>query len=68
MKTSYVYSISAVCGLILILTVSILYAAGAVGFRNFTILLLAGTLIWFAGILASSLTKRSLQNQGTTIK
>ena len=61
MKMSRILIITAVSGLILIMIITILYAAGAVLFKNFTMLLLAGTLIWFGGILMASLVKKRLQ-------
>jgi len=64
MRLSHVFKVSAVFGLILILTTSILYAAGIVVFTNYKIVLLVGTLIWFAGIALSKIAKRNSQNQG----
>ena len=61
MKMSRILIITAVSGLILIMVITILYAVGAVLFKNFTMLLLAGTLIWFGGILMANLVKKRLQ-------
>lgn len=44
----------AICGLILIFLVTVLYAWDHITFRNFKIILLAGTIIWFTGILVAS--------------
>ncbi|HDS06119.1 MAG TPA: hypothetical protein ENO05_00705 [Bacteroides sp.] len=46
----------AVAGLALIFAVSVLYAAGTVGRDLFLYLLVAGTALWFAGILLARRT------------
>ena len=45
---SYIVAIS---GLAFILIITILYASGSTQFDNYLNLLLAGTFLWFAGIL-----------------
>jgi len=42
---------------------SILYTAGVVVFENYKIFLMAGTIIWFSGILLSNLVKRNVNDQ-----
>jgi len=51
MNKQKIILITAICGLILIFLATIFYARDQISFRNFKILLLAGTLIWFIGIL-----------------
>ena len=60
MKLYWILIIAAVGGLILIIVITMSYAAGTVSFSNYTTLLLAGTLLWFAGILTSNLVKRNI--------
>ena len=59
MKMSRILNITAASGLILILIITILYARGAVLYKNYTMLLLVGTLIWFGGILMANLVKKN---------
>jgi len=63
MKLSHILIIIAVCGVILIMASSILYTAGVVVFENYKIFLMAGTIIWFSGILLSNLVKRNVNDQ-----
>lgn len=48
-------------GLLLILTITLLYAGGKVTFDNYSLWLLAGTLVWFAGIITAGIVKRRTQ-------
>jgi hypothetical protein len=50
--------IAAICGLVMIFLVTVFYAWDQITFRSFSILLLAGTLIWFSGILAADQIKK----------
>ena len=67
MKLSRILTTIAVCGLVLILAITILYAAGAVPFENYTILLLGSTGVWFGGILLANWVKRRFQESGQDI-
>lgn len=62
MNKRIILLILAICGLILIFLVTVLYAWENITFRNFKILLLAGTLIWFSGILIANTMKRKEVN------
>lgn len=55
MRLQRVLNIIAVCGLILIMVITILYAAQKVSFGYFTMLLLTGTIIWFIATILSTL-------------
>lgn len=63
MKMYWILILTAVSGLILIMTITILYAAGAVLFKFYTMLVLAGTLLWFGGILFSNMVKKRLSER-----
>ncbi len=63
MKMYWILILTAVSGLILIMTITILYAVGAVLFKFYTMLVLAGTLLWFGGILFSNMVKKRLSER-----
>jgi hypothetical protein len=50
--------ILSVFGLILIFLVSVFYAWNQINFRNFKILLLIGTFLWFSGIIITNRMKK----------
>jgi len=64
MKTSAILVTFATTGLVLILVTSLLYAAGRVEFNNYAFLLLAGTIVWFGGILLSGFLKKKINKSG----
>jgi Sec-independent protein secretion pathway component TatC len=59
MKTGMIFLILAISGLVLICTISILFAAGISSHDLFLQLLVAGTLLWFAGIIIARRTGRN---------
>lgn len=61
MKLSRILTTIAICGLALILAITISYASGVVTFENYTILLLSFTGVWFGGILLANWVKRRFQ-------
>ncbi len=56
MNTVTILRSLAVSGLVMIFAVSVLYAAGNIGRDLFLYLLVAGTALWFAGILLARRT------------
>jgi len=54
MKKRWGYRLIAIAGLILIMVPAILFASGKVSFEGFTAVILAGTLVWFGGILLAN--------------
>ena len=51
MNLGLLFRAVAISGLVFILIITILYAIGITRFDNYLHLLLAGTFLWFAGII-----------------
>jgi hypothetical protein len=54
MKKRWGYRLIAISGLILIMVLALLFASGKVSSEEFSAVILAGSLVWFVGILLAN--------------